>query len=264
MCEQVVLAVVDGMRPDGIAACGHPFFMRLAEESTHCLNAKTITRPITLPAHISLFTSVDQHHHTNLNNEWHPYPAPYDGILEVVHKAGKKTAMFVTWEPLRHLGRAGSVDRLDFQRGDVPGRSFADALLFERAWTQRVAKVIQKAQYDFIFYYFEMADVVGHQTGWMSKAYLDALFCAGTCLELLFDACQPHQQFIVAADHGGHDTVHNDPGNPFDMTIPIYCAGSLFKKNRAAKNWYLLDIAPTVSRILQAETPAHYQGKPLL
>lgn len=264
MKNKVIVALVDGMRPDGIVACGHPFFERLKQECTYCLTAQTITRPITLPAHISLFTGVDQLHHENYDNDWHPYPKPYASILEMVHDAGGKTAMLITWEPLRFLGRSDSIDRLDFMRGDVKDRSYDDALRFERDWAERSAEIIRSDTYDFIFFYFEMADVIGHIDGWMSDSYLKALHCAGDCLETLFGSLQPDQQMIVLADHGGFEKNHNDPNNPLVMTIPIYCYGSMFKKNCEKKGWRILDIAPTVSKILQVEQQPHYQGEALL
>lgn len=264
MQNQVIVALVDGMRPDGIAACGHPFFEKLKKESTCCLTAQTITRPITLPAHISLFTGVDQHRHTNLDNDWHPYPEKYDGILETAHAAGKKTALIITWEPLRNLGRPGSADRMDFVRGDVPGKTVEELLEFERNWTKRELDVIRSQEYDFIFYYFEMADVIGHKKGWMSPEYIRALNCAGECLEMIFDILAPNQQMIVLADHGGNGTVHKDPEDPAVMTIPIYCCGSAFEKGKETDKWHILDIAPTVAQLLETEIPAHYQGKSLL
>ncbi|MGI6403986.1 MAG: alkaline phosphatase family protein [Oscillospiraceae bacterium] len=264
MKHKVVMALVDGMRPDGIVACGHPFFEQLKQESTYCLTAQTITRPITLPAHISLFTGVDQLHHENYDNDWHPYPKPYPGILETVHDAGGKTAMLITWEPLQFLGRRDSIDRLDFLRGDVEYSSYEDAFRFEYDWAERAVKIIRSNEYDFVFFYFEMADVIGHLEGWMSDPYLKALHCAGDCLAMLFEALQPDQQMIVLSDHGGFEKKHNDPENPYVMTIPIYCYGSMFQKNCEQDGWHILDIAPTVSKILQVEVQPHYQGKPLL
>lgn len=263
MKKQVILVVVDGMRPDGTVACGHPFFEKLKMVSSYCMSAHTITRPITLPAHISLFTGVDHHHHTNLDNDWHPYPQPYDGILETVHDSGKKTAMIISWEPLRFLGRPECVDRMDLIRGDVRGRSVEDLLAFEKDWTQRAVEIIQSGEYDFLFFYYEMADVIGHETCWMSPAYLQALNRAGECLEMIYDALLPEQQMIILADHGGNGTKHKDPNDPHVMNIPIYCTGSMFPKGHEAQGWHILDVAPTVAQILETEIPEHYQGTSL-
>ena len=260
MKDQVIVALVDGMRPDGAFACGHPFFERLTRESFHCLDAQTITRPVTLPAHVSLFTGVDQYHHTVLDNIWHPYPEKYPGILESVHGAGMKTAMMITWDNLRFIGGPGSVDRFEYVRGDVPGRTEEAFMAFEQSWTRRALEIIRSEEYDFLFFYFEMADVVGHWTGWMGDQYLRALHCAGGCLERIFEALSPRQQLIVLSDHGGSGTGHSDPNSAADMTIPIWCAGSRFPKGVSARGWSILDIAPTVSDLLDIPAQAHYQG----
>ena len=42
MSEKVVLILVDGMRPDGMLACGHPFVRELMEKSSYSLTARTV------------------------------------------------------------------------------------------------------------------------------------------------------------------------------------------------------------------------------
>ena len=42
MSEKVILVLVDGMRPDGMLACGHPFVKTLLENSTYSLDAQTV------------------------------------------------------------------------------------------------------------------------------------------------------------------------------------------------------------------------------
>ena len=57
MIEKVVLVLVDGMRPDGLMQCGHPFVTTLLKDATYALDAQTVMPSVTLPCHMSLFTA---------------------------------------------------------------------------------------------------------------------------------------------------------------------------------------------------------------
>ncbi len=58
MNEKVILISVDGMRPDGITACGNDYLLKLAAQGASCLDASTIMPSVTLPCHSSLFFQV--------------------------------------------------------------------------------------------------------------------------------------------------------------------------------------------------------------
>ena len=65
MSEKVILVLVDGMRPDGMLGCGHPFSAELVSRSSHALDAQTVMPSVTLPCHMSLFHAVDPARHHN-------------------------------------------------------------------------------------------------------------------------------------------------------------------------------------------------------
>ena len=72
MENKVVLVLVDGMRPDGILACGERYLQDLAAQSSASFAAKTVFPSITLPCHTSLFFGVQPQRHGVLTNEWRP------------------------------------------------------------------------------------------------------------------------------------------------------------------------------------------------
>ena len=261
MRSRVLLALVSGLRPDAVAACGHPFYKRLRKMSTECANAQTVRSAAALPCCISLFTGVEPRLHGNVDNVWRPYPRPYDGILETVHDAGGKTAMAIAWEPLRYLGRADSIDRLELLCCDTPSHAFSDALLFEKDRAKRTADLLSASESDFVFYSFSLADAAGRAEGWNSGTYLDALRCASDCLELLIDSLPACWQSIVTSDCGGYRGVGAGRDTACSRTVPICCTGSAFARGRTVDGWKLLDVAPTVYTLLGTETPEYCQGK---
>ncbi len=116
MNQNVLLILVDGMRPDAIAACDHPFLRELRKSTASTWNASTVMPSITLPCHASLFFSVDPSRHGITTNTWMPQVRPIDSIADAANKAGKRCAMFSNWEELRDLNRPGSLDAAIFCR----------------------------------------------------------------------------------------------------------------------------------------------------
>ena len=82
MSEKVILVLVDGMRPDGLLQCGHPFVNELIANSTHALDAQTVFPSVTLPCHMSLMHSVDPQRHGILTNTYVPQVRPIVGLMD--------------------------------------------------------------------------------------------------------------------------------------------------------------------------------------
>ena len=61
--NKAVLILVDGMRPDGMTACGHPEVQKLMAEGKSTLRGRTVMPSVTLPCHMSLMHSVDPERH---------------------------------------------------------------------------------------------------------------------------------------------------------------------------------------------------------
>lgn len=46
MSEKVILILADGMRPDALTSCGHPFVEKMKEMATYTLGPRTVTLQI--------------------------------------------------------------------------------------------------------------------------------------------------------------------------------------------------------------------------
>ncbi len=76
MENKVLLILVDGMRSDSLAACGHPYIPRLQRECTSTLQARSMMPSVTLPCHMSLFHSVPPARHGVTTNLYVPQVRP--------------------------------------------------------------------------------------------------------------------------------------------------------------------------------------------
>ena len=255
MAEKVILVLIDGMRPDGMQQCGHPFAQKLVSISSHALDAQTVMPSVTLPCHMSLFHSVDPGRHGILTNTYVPQVRPIVGLIDQLDMHGRKCAMFNTWEELRDVCRPDHLHTYlcinQHKQKDTDIRI-----------TDAAIRYIREEEPDFLFLYLgEVDEVGGHDQGWMSDGYLQSVRKAIGCVERLYENLPKGYTLILTADHGGHDRSH---GNdiPEDMTIPICFCGPRFEKGRALKDVSIKDIAVTVAKLLEVPPVREWEGTP--
>ncbi len=254
--QKVILVLVDGMRPDGLLQCGHPFVTELLENATHCLTAQSVMPSVTLPCHMSLFHSVTPERHGILSNTYVPQVRPVVGLVDQLDQCGKKCAFFYTWEELRDLSRPDHLHTalcINQHRQNDTDTRITDAAI----------PYILAERPDFLFLYLgETDEVGGHSAGWMSETYLGSVHKAVGCIERLYRELPPEYVLMVVADHGGHDRSHGTD-RPEDMTIPVVITGGDYGKNVALPEASILDIAPTVAHLLGVPAVREWEGNVL-
>ena len=254
--NKVLLILVDGMRPDSLDACGHPFVGEMLFHSTYDLAARTVMPSVTLPCHMSLFHSVDPERHGILTNTYVPQVRPVRGICEVLRAAGKKCAMFYNWEELKDLSRPDSLTYGCYISGHVYGYEEANPRL-----TAEAKRYIASDRPDFVFLYLGWTDAAGHGYGWMGDEYLRSVRGSWDCIESICRDLPEDYLVVVTADHGGHGRSHGSD-LPEDMTIPILCWNPALP-SRKAEGWRIIDIAPTAAELIGAAPDGDWEGKPL-
>lgn len=255
MNQKVLLILADGMRPDSIR--GIPFVEDLLKRSAYTMHAQTVFPSITLPCHMSLFHSVDPQRHGISTNTYTPQVRPINGLCEQLALAGKSSAFFYDWQELRDLVRPGSLDIGFYYRGYQPGTS---ELLAGEA-----IRYLTGERPDFIFLYFGLPDHIGHscRSGWMGPEYLQAVRTVWEQIERVMDAAGDGYTVIITADHGGHDRVHGTD-LPEDMTIPVICRGQAFQPGEISREVNIMDLAPTIVKLVGAAPAAEWEGIPLV
>ena len=101
MNNKVILISIDGMRPDGLIKCNNPYVDELKKMASYIFDARTVFPSVTLPCHMSMFHSVPPERHGTTTNTYMPQVRPISGLFEQLKNAGKVSAMYYGWEPLR-------------------------------------------------------------------------------------------------------------------------------------------------------------------
>lgn len=256
MENKVVLILVDGMRPDGVQKCGHPFARTFQSISSWSMNAQTVMPSVTLPCHMSLFHSVNPDRHGVTTNTYVPQVRPIEGLFDRLDKFEKKCAFFNTWEELRDLSRPDHLHT--YVCINQHKQSDTDTKI-----TLAAIDYIKREDPDFTFIYLgETDEVGGHSVGWMSETYLGCVNKAFKCIQMVYESLPENYTLIVIADHGGHDRSHGTD-KPEDMTIPVMIAGPGFEKDRELENVSIKDISPTVVKLLNVTPVKEWEGKAL-
>ncbi|MBR5157212.1 MAG: alkaline phosphatase family protein [Clostridia bacterium] len=257
MDKKVILISIDGMRPDGLLKCKNPYVDELKKMASYTLDAKTVFPSVTLPCHMSLFHSVPPERHGISTNIYMPPVRPVNGLFEQIKNAGKTSAMYYGWEPIRDVSRPESLKAAEY----INAYSFdhVDAML-----TDKALDYIKLAKPDFVFLYMvETDEKGGHENGWMSEAYLDVINLAINNVKKVIEATKGEYTVIVTADHGGHDRAHGTD-MPEDMTIPMIFYGPDFEAGKELSGVSILDIAPTVAEIMNVPAAREWEGKSVL
>ena len=84
MKNKVILISIDGMRSDGLKACGNPYLSKLEEICAYTYSAQSMNPSVTFPCHFSMAHSVTPQRHGILTNTYIPQVRPIDGIFEKI------------------------------------------------------------------------------------------------------------------------------------------------------------------------------------
>jgi predicted AlkP superfamily pyrophosphatase or phosphodiesterase len=251
-----VLVMIDGLRPDAISNTNSPHLHDLLAQSAYTLQATSIMPSITLPCHMSIFHSVPPGRHGITTNDWQPMARPLPGLVDHAYAAGKRSAFFYNWEPLRNLSLAGSL-QFSYFRDNV----YTDLVNGDLVIAGEVARYLSSDQPDFVFVYFGTVDTVGHLAGWMSTDYLIQVKRVDGALGTLLSALPGDSTILIQSDHGGHERTHGSE-LPEDMTIPWVVSGPTIHRGhilQAPVN--LLDTAPTLARLLGLAPHPAWEGQ---
>ena len=253
---RTILILVDGMRPDGLKDI--PQAGKLLKRSTYSMRARTVMPSVTLPCHMSLFHSVDPTRHGTTTNTYAPQVRPVRGLCEVLAAHQKKSAFFYNWEELRDLTRPGSLAFSYFCSGPYAGYAQSNAAVADAA-----IEYLTHNEPDFAFIYLGHVDDAGHHHGWMSEEYFKAVQGSWKLIERIVSSLSENDTVIITADHGGHDRMHG-ADVPEDMTIPLILMGKDFAAENELESASIMDIAPTVTKLLGVTPDPEWEGSSLL
>jgi hypothetical protein len=231
---RILVVSIDGLNTTAIKRLGPrrtPVLHRLIKRGASTLNARTeYEQTNTLPNHTGMVTGrrVDAAmggHGVTWNDE-RTNPATVrlaagedvESVFSVVESAGRSAAMFVSKRKLMLFDRSWTIDHAAVQGSNpkLVTMTRHDLLRHSRAFT---------------FVHLSLPDSVGHQDGYMSPAYLNAVATTDRTLGRLVRTVNRHRKLkrhltlIVTSDHGGRGLRHNQAHRLVNYRIPFIVWG---------------------------------------
>lgn len=257
--DHVVLVSVDGLAPRYLQRLQRanrvPAFARLVRNGASTNNARTDpTNTYTLPNHISMLTGLpvlappcapaeQAHGYTSnddpsvrdsIHDSGNPARSYTPSVFDVVHDHGLSTALFASKSKFsiftNSYNDAGATDEI----GEDNGRRKIDIVEINEsstALTLALTGTLVQAPPNFSFVHFGQPDSAGHDEGWGSAEYLDAIVDVDAMLGRILTVIENEPRLaanaavIVTADHGGSGSRHSDAGNPDNFVIPFHVLG---------------------------------------
>jgi hypothetical protein len=260
--DYVIHISVDGLHPghlqrvidDGDA----PSFKRLEQEGAWTANARSdFSHTVTLPNHTCMLTGRPTLQPEGMDGKvFHGYtsnslprrgatlhnsrgaPGGYiASTFDVVHDAGKSTALFATKDKFviydqTYNETAGGEHERGRDKIDVYFYQEDPAPAYSSGVHQRFLADMAEKHFNYIFLHYRDTDTVGHAQRWGSGAYRQAIRSVDSYLADLFrlvetdPALAGRTTIIVNTDHGGIDFDHQDAMLADDYTIPIFVWGA--------------------------------------
>ena len=131
----------------------------------------------------------------------------------------------------------------------------------DRELAETTASWLKRHDATFAFVYFGYTDIAGHNDGWMSDSYLQAITNVDQCIGMVMESLADDTLVIITSDHGGHDQTHGTDSDE-DMTIPFIINGpGIPKHSKIEHDVHITDIAPTIINALGIEQPSEWIGQ---
>jgi len=250
----LILISVDGMRPDAIRLADATCMNELILGGSSSMNARTVMPSVTLPCHTSMFRGVDVDRHGITTNLFQPLARPVPSVFDVAKEQGLYTGMFYNWAELRDLMAPGSAS-VSYLYNDAYSPE-GDVIVADMA-----AKHLADREFDLTFLYLGYTDECGHQHGWMSDEYLEAVSNADRCIRMVLDAFRSRPNVLLLSDHGGHEKTHGTDLAE-DMTIPFVLNGPSIRSGvELTEPIRIFDACPTLAVLADLPLHRYWQGR---
>ncbi|MFE5921040.1 alkaline phosphatase family protein [Streptomyces sp. NPDC056468] len=257
--DKVLVIGMDGLRHDRIDAANAPHLKAMMSEGTYgtsLLYSGPMAATSSGPGWSTIATGVwpDKHgvkDNTFIGKNYARYPGFLARLAQV--RPALSTYAAVDWKPLDTQGTVtpGADAKLVLD-GDADGYTGHDATI-----AAETEALLRNQNPDVLFVYFGQSDIVGHNQGAGSQAYLDQIAVQDAFVGRLRAAIKARPGYaserwtvIVATDHG-----HTDPGGHGGSSIEerrtfVLATGPGIAAGARPIDTRLVDVVPTVLKQL--------------
>jgi predicted AlkP superfamily pyrophosphatase or phosphodiesterase len=264
----VLIIGCDGFGSISFTPSNTPVLHQLMRSGAYTLHARGVMPTSSSPNWASIIMGAGPEQHGVTSNDWETnkfditptavgsggmFPSIFGLLREQRPKAW--IACVHDWDGFGRLLEPRAPDLLENVKGSP-------------ATARRAIEVIHQHKPTFLFVHFDAVDHAGHEFGWLSPEYFQAVAqmdgLIGELLQALTDAGVRQQTVVImTADHGGKGKSHGE-ATMDEIEIPFIIAGPGIKVAHEIKspvNTY--DTAATVAFLFGLTPPEAWIAKPV-
>jgi hypothetical protein len=198
---------------------------------------------------------------------------PLNCIFEIIkqQKSKYRTGFYYDWDWLEYFGNkymGGQYidDEYSCREGDF---AVCDEIIKKR-FSEKI-KIISpgsEQDFEFFFLYLGAIDFRGHTKGWCGVEYMKTIETVDSYIRDVLNTFEKkglleNTQVLLTSDHGASVGAFNHgEQNDDNLFVPFFAMGPGIRKNyEIVGNVHLLDIAPTVMKMMRLKKYPKWRGK---
>ena len=264
--EHVVVIGIDGLSTDGVRQAAGENLKRFMAEGAYTLHARATLPTFSAPNWASILSGAGPSRHGVSSNQWRPdrhevppvvkgpggiFPTIFAVLRQQDPAAG--AAVFHEWEDFGLLVEHDLIDVVEHMP-DVPTTA------------ARAAEYLKAHRPRLLFVHLDLVDHAGHQFGWGSPPYLEAVRAAdghvGTVLTAIRDAKIDRSTAVfLVSDHGGRGKNHGG-ASLVEIEVPWMVMGPGVAKGKEITSPVdSCDTAATIAAVLGLAAPKEWTAR---
>ncbi|HTS28356.1 MAG TPA: alkaline phosphatase family protein [Bryobacteraceae bacterium] len=263
----LIVIGIDGLSVDGVAKAKMPRLRELISRSAWTMDARGVMPTLSSPNWTSMITGAGTEQHGITNNghlrrmmEFQPVLRNSAGIFPTVfaalrsQKPSSRIAIFHDWPGFADLVEKDAPDVLQHEHG-------------ASRTVEAATKYWSESRPDLLFIHLDNVDQAGHESGWQSAEYYQAVEKADSYVGVVLDmldrlAAAESTYVLVTSDHGGKGRGHEK--NILEcIQIPWILTGPEIAAGRIAAPVYTFDTAATIAWIFGINLSEYAIGRPV-
>ncbi|HTP32479.1 MAG TPA: alkaline phosphatase [Candidatus Acidoferrales bacterium] len=266
--RHVIVIGVDGLSVDGVKTAKAPRLHQLIERSAWTLEARGVMPTLSSPNWASVIDGAGPEQHGITSNgylrklvEFEPVCRDGEGMFPTIfeilraQRPSSRIAIFHEWSGF----------------ADLVEKHVADVMQHEHSAARTTAAAVEywkRERPDLMFVHLDLVDHAGHDSGWTSRAYYQAVEEADTYIGSILDLLQAGSAtdstyVLVTSDHGGRGRGHGK-NTLAEIQIPWVLSGPEVVPGKLAASVYTYDSAATIAWILGINAHECWIGRPVL
>jgi hypothetical protein len=263
---RVLIIGIDGLGAAQLRGVRLEHMGRLMQEGASTLHARGVLPTVSSPNWASMIMGAPPEFHGITSNEWTGRQPSIPPVA--VTSAGRFPSIFGVVRAARPSAVIGVFHQWeDFARLVEPG--VADVILHEdtaRATTDRAIEFISSRRPTLTFVHLDLVDLEGHESGWSSAEYAQAVQTADALVGRLVAALgdtgiEDQTTVLISSDHGGTGWDHGAM-TLGELEIPWIARGRGIARGVVLEGTVsTCDTAPTVAALLGVPVPPAWTGR---